>query len=89
VIIRPFSRLLIIIYFIEVGLILIVVPWSGFWERNFFAASLPALDDVIRNNFIRGAVSGLGIVNLWAGLVELAALLSRRGVTNSAREVST
>lgn len=33
---------------------------------------------VMTNNYIRGAVTGLGVVNLFAGLVELAVLLSIR-----------
>ena len=61
------SRLLFIVYFIEVGLMLIIVPWSSFWDHNYFAASWPPLHGIIRNNFLRGAVSGLGLVNVCAG----------------------
>ena len=74
------KRLLYVAYFLEVGLLLILVPWSGFWERNYFAASLPALREILKNNFVRGAVSGLGIVNLWLGFVDLAVLMSGRRV---------
>jgi polyferredoxin len=69
------NRLLFTAYFIEVGLILVVVPWSPFWERNYFAQSLPLLQTLIRNNFVRGAVSGIGVLNLVAGLADLRALL--------------
>jgi hypothetical protein len=31
------------------------------------------------NNFVRGGVTGLGVVNLFAGLADLALLLSIRG----------
>ena len=30
------KRLLLVVYFIEVGLLLVLVPWSPFWERNYF-----------------------------------------------------
>lgn len=33
--------------------------------------------DLITNNFVRGAVSGLGVVNLFAGLLELAEIFAR------------
>ncbi len=69
------NRLLFTAYFLEVGLILFVVPWSSFWERNYFAESLPLLQTLMRNNFVRGAVSGIGILNLAAGLADLRALL--------------
>lgn len=71
-------RLVYIAYFIEVGLLLVLVPWSAFWERNFFVESLPLLDGIIRNNFVRGAISGLGVVNLYAGFADLAAIMAAR-----------
>jgi hypothetical protein len=72
------KRLLLVAYFLEVGLLLVLVPWSGFWERNYFAASLPILQNILRNNYVRGAVSGLGIVNLLIGFDELATVLWTR-----------
>lgn len=73
--ISTLTRLLYTAYFLEVGLILVFVPWSPFWERNYFAESLPFLQAIIRNNFVRGAVSGIGILNLLAGLADLRTLL--------------
>jgi len=69
------TRLLFVAYFIEVGLLLILVPWSGMWERNYFAGSVPLVGSVIHNHFLRGAVSGLGVVSLLAGLADLAGLI--------------
>ena len=60
------------------GLLLIVLPWSTFWDRNYFASSWPLVQLLVANNFVRGAVSGLGIVNLVAGFAELAPLFSAR-----------
>jgi len=65
-------------FFLEVGLALVVVPWSAFWDRNYFAQSLPAVHDFITNNFVRGAVSGIGIVNVAAGVMELVSVLMAR-----------
>ena len=64
--------------FLEVGLLLVVVPWSGFWEHNYFVSAWPALRGLITNNFVRGAVTGLGFVNLFAGLSDLALVLAVR-----------
>jgi hypothetical protein len=72
------KRLLFVAYFLEVGLLLLLVPWSAFWDRNYFAVTFPPLQDILRNNYIRGAVSGLGIVNLLMGFEELASLLWAR-----------
>ena len=69
------KRLLFTAYFLEAGLLLILLPWSTFWDRNYFAAFVPELRPVIGNAFVRGAVSGLGVLNLYAGFGELFALI--------------
>jgi hypothetical protein len=72
------KRLLIVAFFFEFGIALLVVPWSAFWDRNYFAEAVPMIHTIIRNNFVRGAVSGLGIVNLASGLAELISILLAR-----------
>ena len=72
------SRLVFLAYFVEVGLLLLVVPWSPYWERNYFVQVLPAFEIVARNNLVRGAVSGLGVINLWAAMSELGGLFGLR-----------
>ena len=76
-------RLLLIAFFLEVGFVLTVVPWSMYWDRNYFAESLPFLHDLMTNGFVRGAVSGLGLVNIGAGLADLFAVVSARRVSDS------
>jgi hypothetical protein len=76
---RLFRRLVFVALFLEVGLLLVVLPWSGFWDRNYFGFALPGLRPFITNNFVRGAVTGLGVVNLLAGLTELMLLFAGRG----------
>jgi len=68
------SRLLIIALFFEVGIVLMVVPWSNYWERNYFVESVPYVEAIATNTFVRGAISGLGLVNVFAGLAELGSL---------------
>jgi hypothetical protein len=70
--------LLVVAYFLEVGLVLVLIPWSGFWERNYFAEAQPLLQGLLRNNYVRGAVSGLGVVNLLIGFHELRFVLWAR-----------
>lgn len=72
------TRLLLIALFLETGFVLIVVPWSGFWDRNYFAESLPLVHAIVSNNYVRGAVSGLGVVNVAAGVADLFSLLMSR-----------
>jgi hypothetical protein len=71
-------RLLLTAFFFEAGLVLLLVPWSAYWEQNYFVQSWPAVQELITNDFVRGAVSGLGLVNLLAGLVEIWSFLTTR-----------
>jgi hypothetical protein len=71
-------RLVYTVFFLEAGFVLIVVPWLAFWDRNYFAELVPAVQAVVTNNFVRGAVSGLGVINLMVGLVDLVSLLASR-----------
>ena len=48
-----------------------LIPWSAFWERNYFVEWSPVLQRVLTSNYTRGAVTGLGILNVWAALAEL------------------
>ena len=71
-------RLVFVAFFLEVGLLLLVVPWSAFWDHNYFAALWPALRPVLMNNFVRGAVSGVGVVNLCAAFADLLVIFRRQ-----------
>lgn len=39
---------------------------------------MPGLQFVMTNHYFRGAVSGLGLVNIWIALSELGAIIARR-----------
>jgi hypothetical protein len=70
--------LILVAFFLEMGLLLLVLPWSGFWDRNYFAAAWPGLRPILTNNFFRGAITGLGFVNLYAGFADLALVFAAR-----------
>lgn len=73
-------RLFFVALFLEIGLLLAVIPWLGFWDRNYFAQALPAIGAVITSGYVRGAVSGLGLVNIYLGLAELVNAVTARPV---------
>ncbi|MBQ00960.1 MAG: hypothetical protein CL477_09785 [Acidobacteria bacterium] len=62
-------------YFLETGLVLLVAPWTMFWERNLLVESSLLFGGVMRYAAVRGAVSGVGVVNLCTGLWELGVSL--------------
>jgi hypothetical protein len=76
-------RLLVATLYFEVGLVLVIVPWLPFWDRNYFAEALPFVDAVMTNNFVRGAVSGLGIVDVGVAISEVVAIFAARRLQDS------
>ncbi len=74
------TRLVLVIFFLEVGLVLTLAPWSAYWDRNYFAETMPAVRALITNDFFRGAITGLGVVNICAAAADLFGMFtSRRG----------
>jgi len=68
-------RLAYIAFFLETGLLLVVLPWSTFWSRNYFVLHWPAISPWLVNDFVRGGVTGIGLVNLAAGIADIIPLL--------------
>jgi hypothetical protein len=66
-------RLILAAFFLETGFLLIIIPWSAYWDRNYFV-QWPGVHVVLTNNFVRGAISGIGLVNVISGIAELAAV---------------
>jgi hypothetical protein len=65
------SAVVFITFCLEVGLYLLIVPWTDSWEGNYFSTLFPQLQIYWNNLYVRGAVSGLGAVNLYISLVEI------------------
>jgi len=74
-------RFLLTAFFFEAGLVLVILPWTVYWEENYFVQVLPLLEALLVNNFVRGAVSGLGLLNLAAGFAEIWSFLAARQVS--------
>lgn len=50
------------------GAFLVVVPWTSWWDANYLLDPHPALRGFLLSAFTRGAVSGLGLVNILLAL---------------------
>jgi hypothetical protein len=55
---------------LEVGLFLLVYPWTGSWNWNILIAGNPRWAPMLQSDQFRGAVSGLGILNIFIGVLE-------------------
>lgn len=47
-----------------VGIVLVVAPWTSWWDSNYLLGPHPAMRTLLLNAFTRGAVTGLGLVNI-------------------------
>ena len=76
------SAKLTIIFFIlicfEIGALLIILPWvpNPSWNENYLLVlaadklNWPSLAGAMKSPYLRGAVTGLGVVNILLGLIE-------------------
>ncbi len=59
-----------VLFCLEVGIILTVLPWTRIWTENSLLLGHPQLREFVMKNFVRGLVSGLGLVDIWMGIAE-------------------
>ena len=76
-------RVLFVIYFVEAGLFLIIAPWREFWNLLVARSALSQahLGPILMLPWVRGAVTGFGLVHLIWGIHDLERILlgKRRG----------
>ena len=68
---------LYIVYSFVVGTFLLVLPWMSIWDNNYIVYRYPRVRLIVGNSFLKGAVLGLGIVNIIIGLQEVFILWKR------------
>jgi len=81
---RRLSSVLFVVFCFELGLFLLVYPWTDAWADNYFSVAVPdsalsAWRAVWNNPYLRGGVSGLGLVNVWIAVAEVFRMFAGRG----------
>lgn len=75
------SRLLNItfaIFAFEIGLFLMIFPWMpDVWDLNYFGSAGPALARLWDEPYFRGAITGLGLVNIYIALLQVVRIFRR------------
>lgn len=62
---------LVFVFFCAIlGVVLIIFPWRDEWTTNSLLIGHPALQDFLASGFVRGLVSGLGLLDIWIGFWE-------------------
>ena len=65
------SAVLLITFCMEIGFFLVIFPWTEFWEANYFSSLVPEWRHHWDNMYVRGGISGLGVINLWISFAEI------------------
>lgn len=65
------ARVLSVLSSLLVGFVLIVAPWTALWEANSLLHPHHHLSALVLSGFFRGAVTGLGLVNVLVATLEL------------------
>jgi len=62
-----------------VGVVLVFAPWTPLWDSNWLLQLWPGLRGVLTSGYARGAVTGLGLVNVLLALADARGRLLSRG----------
>jgi hypothetical protein len=52
------------------GMVISVLPWTSVWTDNSLIMSLPRIRAIMSLNFVRGMVTGVGLIDIWIGIWE-------------------
>ncbi|MBZ5660949.1 MAG: hypothetical protein LAO08_11130 [Acidobacteriia bacterium] len=61
---KSFLHVLLCLDVFLLGVLLLLVPWLGYWDHNFFLDKYPALIPILLHPSVRGAVTGLGALDI-------------------------
>jgi hypothetical protein len=74
------SLVVFVIFCFTIGATLAVFPWSPrVWDQNTWLHAHPTLENLIGQGWVRGLVSGLGLIDIWIGISELLHYRDFRG----------
>ncbi len=66
------SVVVLVCFCFTVGIFLAWMPWSPvYWDQNAWIVAHPAVDAVLMRGWVRGLLSGVGLLDVWIGVSEL------------------
>ena len=60
----------LIVFAFELGLVLLISPWLARWETSWMPDYSPRIAAIWLSFYFRGALSGLGLLNIYVSLNE-------------------
>ena len=66
------SLVVLVLFCFYIGGLLSVIPWSPrYWNQNAWLLAHPTLQTVLGKGWVRGLVTGIGLLDIWIGVSEL------------------
>jgi hypothetical protein len=59
-----------VLFFVELGVVLVVLPWTHIWSDNPLLTKSYTLHQLAQSGFVRGIVTGLGLIDLWIAIAD-------------------
>jgi len=67
---RRIILVLFVMFCLQMGMMLLFLPWTPPWSANSWLAEHWTIRSIVTNYFVRGLVSGLGLVDIFIGVWE-------------------
>jgi len=65
------SLAVFVLFCFYIGGLLTLLPWSpGYWEQNGWLLAHPAVNHYLQQGWVRGMISGLGLLDIWIAISE-------------------
>lgn len=68
---QKMAGLMAVIFCFELGVFLLVFPWARGWDVNYVGSFPIWAHGLWVSSYFRGAISGLGLLNIYISLVEI------------------
>jgi len=68
---RRLLQVSLALFTFEIGLFLVIFPWTEYWSFNYFQVVVPGLQDVWDQPAFRGVLTGLGLVNIYLACLQV------------------
>jgi hypothetical protein len=67
---HPVFTIAFVLLALYLGVVVVILPWRDAWTDNSLLDGYPTLHAFLANNFVRGLISGLGVLDIWAAVSE-------------------
>ena len=67
---RRLQLVVFVLFCVQVGMFLVVLPWTPLWTENAFFRGYPQWRELLNSGFIRGVATGFGLLDIYVGIRE-------------------